>query len=62
MTGCRTWIANGSGHDRDRANWLAAQGWTMRHFTDRDLYHRPDHIVDTVRAALRRAGQTPAIL
>jgi hypothetical protein len=40
-------------HDRDRGNWLAAQGWTMRYFTDRDLYRRPDHIVDAVRAALR---------
>jgi very-short-patch-repair endonuclease len=42
-------------HDRDRANWLAGQGWTMRYFTDRDLYRRPQHIVDTLRAALRPA-------
>jgi very-short-patch-repair endonuclease len=39
-------------YDRDRANWLDANGWTMRYFTDRDLYRRPDHIVTTVRAAL----------
>ncbi|SCG42663.1 DUF559 domain-containing protein [Micromonospora halophytica] len=39
-------------HDRDRANWLAGNGWTMRHFTDRDLYRRPAHIVATVAAAL----------
>ncbi len=41
-------------HDRQRGNWLAANGWTMRHFTDRDLYRRPGHVVDTVRAALSR--------
>ncbi|HEX5595781.1 MAG TPA: type IV toxin-antitoxin system AbiEi family antitoxin domain-containing protein [Micromonosporaceae bacterium] len=40
-------------HDRARSNWLAANGWTMRHFTDRDLYRRPGHIVDVVRALLR---------
>lgn len=39
-------------YDRDRANWLDANGWTMRYFTDRDLYRRPAHIVSTVRAAL----------
>ncbi|WP_245718710.1 DUF559 domain-containing protein [Micromonospora rhizosphaerae] len=39
-------------HDRDRANWLDAQGWTMRYFTDRDLYRRPSHVVATIRAAL----------
>ncbi|MEH0843392.1 DUF559 domain-containing protein [Micromonospora sp. CPCC 205711] len=39
-------------HDRDRGNWLAANGWTMRHFTDRDLYRRPAHIVATVAATL----------
>ncbi|HEX2774961.1 MAG TPA: DUF559 domain-containing protein [Micromonosporaceae bacterium] len=39
-------------YDRDRANWLDANGWTMRYFTDRDLYRRPAHILSTVRAAL----------
>lgn len=39
-------------YDRDRANWLASEGWTMRHFTDRDLYRRPAHIVTTIRALL----------
>ncbi|MEV4479208.1 DUF559 domain-containing protein [Micromonospora coxensis] len=39
-------------HDRDRANWLDAHGWTMRYFTDRDLYRRPHHILTTIRAAL----------
>ncbi|MGY3516552.1 DUF559 domain-containing protein [Micromonospora sp. PTRAS2] len=39
-------------YDRDRANWLAAEGWTMRYFTDRDLYRRPAHIVATIRALL----------
>ncbi|WP_428961802.1 DUF559 domain-containing protein [Micromonospora fluostatini] len=38
--------------DRDRANWLDANGWTVRYFTDRDLYRRPAHIVTTIRAAL----------
>jgi very-short-patch-repair endonuclease len=42
-------------YDRERGNWLAGRGWTMRHFTDRDLYHRPLQIVDSVRAALQAA-------
>ncbi|MGW1060977.1 DUF559 domain-containing protein [Micromonospora rubida] len=46
-------------HDRDRANWLDAEGWTMRYFTDRDLYRRPDHIVATIRAALTPDPPTP---
>jgi hypothetical protein len=48
-------------YDRDRANWLDTQGWTMRYFTDRDLYRRPEYIVDSVRAALA-ARPNPAIL
>ncbi|HEY2948158.1 MAG TPA: hypothetical protein VGJ53_07140 [Micromonosporaceae bacterium] len=40
-------------HDRWRMNWLAAQGWTLRFFTDADLYRRPAYIVSTVRALLR---------
>jgi very-short-patch-repair endonuclease len=48
-------------YDRDRGNWLDAQGWTMRYFTDRDLYSRPQYIVDSVRAALGRRP-SPAIL
>lgn len=39
-------------HDRDRINWLDANGWRMRYFTDRDLYRRPAHILTTLRAAL----------
>ncbi|MBQ1025862.1 DUF559 domain-containing protein [Micromonospora sp. C95] len=39
-------------YDRERVNWLDAQGWRMRYFTDRDLYRRPSHIVATIRAAL----------
>jgi very-short-patch-repair endonuclease len=39
-------------HDRWRMNWLSGQGWTMRFFTDADLYRRPAHIVATVRALL----------
>ena len=38
--------------DRRRINWLDAHGWTMRYFTDQDLYHRPDHVVAVVRKAL----------
>jgi len=38
--------------DRGRVNWLDANGWRMRYFTDQDLYRRPHHIVATVRAAL----------
>jgi hypothetical protein len=46
--------------DRTRMNWLAAQGWVMRYFTDRDLYGSPAGIVDTVRTALAsRPCQTP---
>ncbi|MEU8182006.1 DUF559 domain-containing protein [Micromonospora sp. NPDC049044] len=34
--------------DRFRSNWLAANGWQMRHFTDLDLYRRPTHIIKTL--------------
>jgi very-short-patch-repair endonuclease len=39
--------------DRNRHNWLASRGWTMRYFTDHDLYHRPDRIVAVVRETVR---------
>ncbi|MGC4808189.1 type IV toxin-antitoxin system AbiEi family antitoxin domain-containing protein [Micromonospora sp. DT233] len=39
-------------HDRFRMNWLAAHGWQMRYFTDRDLYRRPEHIASTIAALL----------
>ncbi|MEV7229468.1 type IV toxin-antitoxin system AbiEi family antitoxin domain-containing protein [Polymorphospora sp. NPDC051019] len=38
--------------DRERHNWLAAQGWRMRYFTDLDLYRRPRHVVDVLRDTL----------
>jgi hypothetical protein len=38
--------------DRVRMNWLASRGWTMRYFTDADLYGRPASIILAVRAAL----------
>ena len=38
--------------DRARMNWLSARGWTMRYFTDRDLYLRPEYIVQEIRQAL----------
>ncbi|MEW2143951.1 DUF559 domain-containing protein [Micromonospora vinacea] len=40
-------------HDRARMNWLAANGWQMRHFTDQDLYRRPAHIIRTLSPLLR---------
>ncbi|WP_433316621.1 DUF559 domain-containing protein [Micromonospora chersina] len=39
-------------HDRFRMNWLAANGWRMRHFTDVDLYRRPRDITATIAALL----------
>jgi very-short-patch-repair endonuclease len=39
-------------YDRERVNWLDANGWRMRYFTDRDLYRRPEYITATIRAAL----------
>lgn len=41
--------------DRQRHNWLAGRGWTMRYFTDVDLYHRRGYIVATMREAIVRA-------
>lgn len=41
--------------DRIRMNWLASHGWTVRYFTDHDLYRRPAGIVRSVRAALATA-------
>nr|WP_307871127.1 type IV toxin-antitoxin system AbiEi family antitoxin domain-containing protein [Micromonospora sp. C51] len=38
--------------DRARMNWLAAEGWRMRHFTAHDLYRRPTHITATIRSLL----------
>ncbi|MGW5557331.1 DUF559 domain-containing protein [Micromonospora sp. NPDC003944] len=35
-------------HDRSRTNWLAANGWQVRHFTDRDLYQHPAQIIRTL--------------
>jgi hypothetical protein len=38
--------------DRSRHNWLAAHGWSIRYYTDTDLYRRPGYIVSTMRSAL----------
>ena len=38
--------------DRHRHNWLVDNGWRMRYFTARDLYHDPGGIVATVKALL----------
>jgi hypothetical protein len=43
--------------DRQRHNWLASRGWTMRYFTDVDLYRRQPYIVVTMREAIVRASQ-----
>jgi very-short-patch-repair endonuclease len=39
--------------DRQRHNWLVGRGWRMRYFTADDLYRRPAHVLQVVRAALR---------
>lgn len=44
--------------DRQRHNWLAARGWTMRYFTDVDLYHRRSYVVATMREAIARASSS----
>lgn len=41
-------------HDRHRGNWLATQGWQMRHFTDTDLYTDPAQILTTLHPLLPR--------
>ncbi|MFY1619457.1 hypothetical protein [Micromonospora sp. WMMD736] len=38
--------------DRARMNWLAANGWQLRYFTDLDLYRRPTHIIRTLSPLL----------
>ncbi|MEU3454246.1 DUF559 domain-containing protein [Micromonospora sp. NPDC006766] len=45
--------------DRTRMNWLAAHGWTMRYFTDRDLYLRPDYLLHEIRQTLRLRTPQP---
>jgi very-short-patch-repair endonuclease len=42
--------------DRRRHNWLAARGWTMRYFTDTDLYQRPHYLVQLAVNAQRDQG------
>src|SRR5215475_487649 len=39
-------------HDRERHNWLAARGWQLRYFTDRDVFQRPADIAALMRLAL----------
>lgn len=43
--------------DRERHNWLSDHGWTMRYFTDLDLYHRWDQIVPTLQRAIAGSGR-----
>jgi very-short-patch-repair endonuclease len=44
-------------HDRTRQNRLVAAGWTVLRFTWADLHDRPDRVIATIRAALRRSTQ-----
>ena len=39
--------------DRARMNWLNAHGWTMRYFTDQDLYRSRGAMLAAIRATLR---------
>jgi len=41
--------------DRDRQNALVQAGWTVLRFTWRDLVDRPDHVIDSIRQAVRQA-------
>jgi very-short-patch-repair endonuclease len=38
--------------DRARMNWLDEHGWTMRYFTDFDLYRNPQRMIAQARAVL----------
>ena len=40
--------------DREKRNALVAAGWTVLHFTWRDLTERPGYVVATIRHAIRR--------
>ncbi|WP_299575692.1 DUF559 domain-containing protein [uncultured Williamsia sp.] len=40
--------------DREKRNALVAAGWTVLHFTWRDLTQRPGYVVATIRHAIRR--------
>jgi very-short-patch-repair endonuclease len=42
--------------DRRRANQLTGTGWTLLHFTDADVYRRPELMVATVARALGRGA------
>lgn len=42
--------------DHQRRNNLLLAGWTMLHFTWEDVAHRPDYVVDLVRATLVAAA------
>lgn len=41
--------------DRERRNSLQLAGWTVLHFTWRQLNERPDYVVETVRRGIRYA-------
>jgi very-short-patch-repair endonuclease len=45
--------------DRQRQNRLVGAGWTVLRFTWRDLTERPDYVITTIRATLRRLGVPP---
>jgi very-short-patch-repair endonuclease len=44
--------------DRSRQNELVALGWTVLRFTWHDITRRPDHVADTIRAAIDRLSDS----
>jgi very-short-patch-repair endonuclease len=50
-------LRGGLRRDRARHNWLDEHGWTMRYFTDEDLYRRPGRIVPVLRRAIATSRQ-----
>lgn len=43
--------------DRERHNSLALAGWTVLHFTWRQLDRQPDYVIETVRRGIRYASR-----
>ena len=49
-------------HDLVRREWFEGQGWTMIVLVARDLFQRPDEVVNRVAAAWSRCGGAPLVL
>jgi len=43
-------------HDRERHNWLTAQGWTMIYATARQILSAPEELIAQIRRALQTAA------